>query len=189
MSRSTMPIWLSLIAMWLYTYALGQVLSLLFVYAEFTGRVPYIISRGTIYLLFIAGTFFYTFRVFDLRTNVMIATVIALLIATIALEGRSQSDRKDVVRYLAVNCLIETYNYLCCTPLEPSSSIHGCYAPPVFTSRTGTVSNLEVGGVWESPIYGRSSVTYSNSTHANGTYTVLGDSGDVEDAEGCGQYH
>ena len=39
-SRSTMRVWLSLFAMWLYTVTLGPVLSALFVYAKFTRRVP-----------------------------------------------------------------------------------------------------------------------------------------------------
>ena len=189
-SRSTMPVWLSLIAMGLYTYALGLVLSVLFIYVESTRRVPSIISKPTISLLFIAGLFFYTYRVFDLRTNMMIATVIALLITTRALEGRSPSDRMDAVGYLAVNCLLESYNYLCCTALEPSSAFYGCYAPPVFTSQTGTWSNLEIGGVQDVSICGRSAVTVTDSTHdAHGAYTVLRDSGGVEDAEGSGQYY
>ena len=135
MSRTTKP---ARSSTWLYTCALGLVLSALLVYAELTGRVPYIVRNPTVYLLFVAGTFFYAYRAFDLRTNAMIVAVAAFLITTIALGEESQSDRMDVVGFLVVNFLIESYSYLFCTPLEPSSAISGSYAPPVFTSHTGT---------------------------------------------------
>ena len=138
-SRSTRPIRLS---MWLYTCTLGLALSALFIYAEFTGRVPSVISNPTVYLLFTACTFIYTYHIFDLRTNAMIVAVIAFLITTIALGAEPQSDRMDVVGFLVVNFLIESHSYLFRTSLEPSNSVSGSYAPPVFTSHTGTGSDL-----------------------------------------------
>ena len=143
-SRSTMPVWLSLIAMWLYTVTLGLVLSALFMYAKFTGRVPDIISKPTVCLLFIAGTFCYTHRVFDVRTNLMLAASVAISITSPeSTEGFLFRARIALVCFT----MIESYKYHCCTPLEPSSAIYGSYAPPVFTSQTGTASDVEVGGV------------------------------------------
>ena len=177
-SRSTMPVWLSLIAMWLYTYTLGLVLSALFAYAKFTGRVPDVISIPIVCLSFIAGTFCYTYRVFDVRTNLMFATVIAILVAIIALSVRSRFDGMDVMGFLAVNCLIESYSYHCCTALEPGNAIYGSYAPPVLTSQTGTASDVKVGGVQEAPICTWPAVTLSNPTHgARGAYTMVKDGG------------
>lgn len=181
-SRSTMP---ARSSTWRYTCALGLVLSALLVYAELTGRVPYIVRNPTVYLLFVAGTFFYAYRACDLRTNAMIVAVAAFLITTIALGGESQSDRMDVVGFLVVNFLVESYSYLFCTLLEPSSAISGSYAPPVFTSQTGTGSHHEEGRVQEALICGRPTVTHSNSTHdAHGVYSIVKDVESVEDAEG-----
>ena len=176
-SRSTIPIWLSLIAMWLYTHALGLVLSLLFVYA---GRVPDDISKPTFHILYIAGIFSYIYRVFDLRTNVMFVAFIGSLTMMTALMGRPESYQAVIVISLFSSILVESYNYHCCTPLEPSTAISVSYVPPVFISQTGTGSDLEVGGVRETPICGRPAVTYSNSTHdARGAYTIVKDGGDV----------
>ena len=181
-SRSTIPVWLSLIAMWLYTSTLGLVLSALFVYAKFTGQVPDIISKPIASLLFIAGTFFYTYRVFDVRTNLMFATGGAYYIITVVLNQGFLSNATNVLMVITV---IESYNYHCCTPLEPRRAIYGSYAPPVFTSQTGTASDVEVGGVQEAPICARPAVTLSNPTHGTrGAYTIVKDRGDVEDAEG-----
>ena len=189
-SRSTMPIWLSLIAMWLYVYALGMVVLLLRIYAKSTGRVPDVISIPTVYLLFIAGTFFYTYRVFDLRTNVMFAAFIAFLIIIPKALGVCQSHGSDVVAALSISILMESYSYFCCTPLKPRSAISGSYAPPVFNSQTGTGSDLEVGGVQEALICGRPAVTHSRSTHdARGAYSIVKDVEGVEDAEGSSQNH
>ena len=76
--------------MWLYTCALGLLLSAPLVYAEFTGRVRSVISNPTIYLLFTAGTFFYTY-------HMLIVAVTAFLISTTTLGGESQPDRMDVL--------------------------------------------------------------------------------------------
>ena len=81
--------------------------------------------------------------------------------------------------------VIESYNYHCCTPLEPCRAIYGSYAPPVFTSQTGTASDVEVGEVQEAPICARPAVTLSNPAHdARGAYAIVKVRGDVEDAEG-----
>jgi hypothetical protein len=179
-SRSTMPVWLSLTAMWVYTFSLGLVLSFLFVYAKFTVRVPDVISKPTVCLLFIAGTFLYTYRVFDLRTNVMIAAMLQILMATVLVGVKTPPY---MVGMLAFSCVIEIYDHLCCTPLQPNSATHGSYSPPVFTSQTGTGSDVEVGGVQEAPICGRPAVTLSNPAHdARGDYTILRDSGGIKDA-------
>lgn len=180
-SRSTIPVWLSLIAMWLYTITLGLVLSALLVYVKFTGRVPDIISKPTFLLLFIAGTFCYTYRVFDVRTNLMFAANVAYFIV-ICNGGFLLFNATNVLMAITVS---ESYNYHCCTPLEPSHVIYGSYAPPVLTSQTGTASDVEVGRVQETPICARPAVTLSNPAHdARGAYTILKDSGGVEDAEG-----
>ena len=181
-SRSTIPVWLSLIAMWLYTFTLGLVLSALFVYAKFTGRVPDVISIPTFLLLFIAGTFCYTYRVFDVRTNLMFAAGVAYFIMLAVLNQGFFFNATNMLMAITIS---ESYNYHCCTPLEPSSAIYASYVPPVFTSQTGTASDVEMGEVQVAPICARSAGTLSNPAHdARGAYTIVKDSGGVEDAEG-----
>ena len=149
--RSTMPIWWSNIALCLYQWLyLGLMLSVFLAYGKFIGRVPDVIRIPTYYILLFAFYFSYTYRVFDLRTNLMIIAVIALRVTPNALRrGSPINQGHDMVSLLMINLLFRSYSYHCWTPLEPNSAIYGFYAPPVSSSQTGTGSDLEVDEVQE----------------------------------------
>ena len=111
-----------------------------------------------------------------------VAFLVFFLMLTV-LGGKENSFRTDMVVVLSTSIVAQSHKYLCCIPLEPSSAIDGSYTPPVFTSQTGTGSDVEVGVVQEALICGRPAVTHSKSTHdARGAYSIVKDGGDVGDA-------